>query len=279
MPLPTLQKSIDDTVGLPAEIDWSICVRDGAGMELASRNRDSSMNTASVGKLLLLIEIARQYDTGDLTGAELLGRDRELLVADSGLWQYLQVDALSIHDLCVLVAGVSDNLATNALLKHVGFQRLHSLSTALGLSTIALHDYVRDHRTSGGVMTFSTGSAAELSCLMTRMVKKELLSQTVSERLATWLATCMDLSMVASAFGFDPLAHAETDRCFLIRNKTGTDAGVRADVGAIGREGVWLSYAVVANWKADDANLRDTVLSQMNAIGRMLRDVLHPEVR
>ena len=80
--------------------------------------------------------------------------------------------------------------------------------------------------------------------------------------------------MVASAFGFDPLAHAESDRDFVMRNKTGTDAGVRADVGAIGRNSIWLSYAVIANWESGEPSLRDTVLLTMNTIGKMLRDVL-----
>jgi beta-lactamase class A len=273
-----LQQSIDDAIGTATDIAWSICIRGDAGQELASCNPDASMRLASVGKLLLLAEVARQCDAGDLTGKELLGRDPELLVADSGLWQYLQVDKLSIHDLCVLVASVSDNVATNVLLKHIGFERLRDLSDALGLVGTALLDYVRDHRGPDDAPTFSIGSAAELSRLMSRLVRKELVSRTVSEQLTAWLATGVDLSMVASAFGFDPLAHAESDRGFSIRNKTGTDTGIRADVGAVGWKDTWVSYAVIANWEVADPDLRDSVLSSMNTIGRTLRAVLQEDV-
>jgi beta-lactamase class A len=274
MPHRRLQKSIDNALSATNNIKWSVCVRNGAGDELASFNSSSSLHTASIGKLLLLTEVARRCEVGELTGTELLGRDRELLVTDSGIWQHLQVEKLSIHDLCVFVASVSDNLATNVLLKRVGLQKIRDLSAALDLGNTALLDYVRNIRGPGDVETLSIGSASELSRLMIQMVRKELISQTVSEQLDAWLATGVDLSMVASAFGFDPLAHAESDRGFVIRNKTGTDNGIRADVGAIGRNSVWLSYAVIANWEADELALRDTVLLQMNAIGGALRDVL-----
>ena len=278
MPHHMLQQSIDDAISTTTNIAWSICIRNDACRELASCNPDTSMRIASIGKLLLLAEVARQCDSGDLTGMELLGRDPELLVADSGIWQYLQVDKLSIHDLCVLVASVSDNVATNVLLKHVGFNRLRDLSDALGLTGTALLDYVRDHRGPGDTPSFSIGSAAELSRLMSRLVRKELISQTVSEQLTAWLAMGVDLSMVASAFGFDPLAHTESDRGFSIRNKTGTDTRIRADVGAIGWKNTWFSYAVIANWEVADPGLRDTVLSRMNTIGKMLRDVLQEDL-
>ena len=94
------------------------------------------MNTASIGKLLLLIEVARQRDADELSGAALvLGRDHALLVADSGLWQHLHVDKLSIDDLCVLIASVSDNLATNVVLKKVGLPAVRAVAESLGLAT------------------------------------------------------------------------------------------------------------------------------------------------
>ncbi|HXO79394.1 MAG TPA: serine hydrolase [Mycobacterium sp.] len=232
------------------------------------------MKTASIGKLLLLVEVARQCAVGELTGTTLLRQDPELRVADSGIWQQLQVEELAVHDLCVLIASVSDNLATNALLKHVGLQRVHDLAESLGLEHTALLDYVRDHRGPDDPETLSTGSASELSLLMSQLARNELVSPTVSEQVNAWLVTNVDLSMVASVFGLDPLAHAPSDRNFVIRNKTGADPGIRADVGMIGRNAVWLNYAVIANWNASDADLRDRALSGMRNIGTILRTTI-----
>jgi beta-lactamase class A len=275
--LQVLQQSIDDVVGTRADVEWAISIRDAAGHELARCNADRAIKTASIGKLLLLIEVARQRDAGELSGAALLNRDPELLVADSGLWQHLQVDKLSVDDLCVLIASVSDNVATNVVLKQVGLQSLRALAESLGLVHTALFDYVRDRRGPDNPPTLSTGSASELSRLMSQLSRNELVSPVVSEQVNTWLATGVDLSMVASAFGFDPLAHVLIDRNLLIRNKTGSDPGVRADVGTIGRDTGRYSYAVIANWDAPNAELRDVVLSGMNGIGAVLRTAIESE--
>jgi beta-lactamase class A len=222
----------------------------------------------------LLVEVARQCAEGDLTDTTLLGWNPELRVADSGIWQHLHVEELAVHDLCVLVASVSDNLATNTLLKHVGLQRLHELAESLGLVHTALLDYVRDHRGPADPETLSTGSASELSLVMSQLSRNELVSPTVSEQVNAWLATNVDLSMVASVLGLDPLAHAPSDRNIVIRNKTGADPGVRADVGMVGRDAVWFNYAVIANWNAADPDLRDSALSGMRAIGTTLRTTI-----
>ncbi len=232
------------------------------------------MEIASVGKLLLLIEVARQCEAGDLAYTEVLFRDPALVVADSGIWQHLRIDRLPVHDLCVLIASVSDNVATNVLLKRIGFEKINDLRAALGLTNTALLDYVRDQRGPDDVPTFSTGSAAELSSLMSSIARNTLISQPVCEQLRTWLATGVDLSMVAAAFNFDPLAHAAPDRGYSVGNKTGTDAGIRADAGTVCRDTNALSYAIIANWDAREQDLRDTVLVTMNAIGRRLRDLV-----
>ena len=141
-----LQQAIDDVVATSADVEWAISIRGASGRELAYRNADRAMRTASVGKLLLLIEVARQRDAGELSGAALLRRGPELMVADSGLWQHLRVEEMSVDDLCVLVASVSDNVATNVVLDKVGLPALRALAESLGLVHTALLDYVRDHR-------------------------------------------------------------------------------------------------------------------------------------
>ncbi len=269
-----LQRAVDDIAGASADIDWSICIRDAAGRELARHNADRALKTASIGKLLLLVEVVRQCADGDLAGDTMLGREPELLVADSGLWQHLDVEQLSIHDLCVLVAGVSDNLAANVLLKRVGLDKVSSLSDSLGLVHTRLLDYVRNSRGPDEPATLSTGSAAELSRVMGLLAREELISPTISRQVNAWLATGVDLSMVASAFGLDPLAHLTPDRDVLIRNKTGTDVGVRADTGTIQRNDAGFAYAVIANWDAPAPALRDAVLGGMRAIGTTLRFAL-----
>ena len=176
----------------------------------------------------------------------------------------------------VQVAILSERIAH--LTEHLKVHK-HDHHTRRGLMKLIgrrrrLLDYVRDHRGPDDPETLSTGSASELSLVMSQLSRNELVSPTVSEQVNAWLASNVDLSMVASVFGLDPLAHAPSDRNFNIRNKTGADPGVRADVGVIGRNAVWFNYAVIANWNASDPDLRDGALSGMRAIGTILRTTI-----
>ena len=96
------------------------------------------------------------------------------------------------------------------------------------------------------------------------------MSRSVSSQVLAWLATGVDLSMVGSAFGLDPLAHAVPDRGISLYNKTGTDVGVRADVGLVGTSSTALAYAAIANWPEGE-DRRDEVHAAMRHLGSGLR--------
>src|SRR5688500_816875 len=231
-------------VALPAGIEWGVCVRDAAsGDVLAEHEPHAVLPAASVGKVLLLIEVARSLDLG-----EPLTRTEADAVADSGLWRHLAVDTLPAGDLATLVGAVSDNLAANVLLRRVGLDAVQATTRALGLRDSALHDRVRDERTAEDPPVLSTATAAELSQLFAALAADDA----VGERVLGWLAHGADLSMVAAGLGLDPLAHAGADRGVRLRHKTGTDDGVRADAGLLEGPRARLAYAVLARF--DDAH-------------------------
>ncbi|WP_433291448.1 serine hydrolase [Actinoplanes sp. CA-030573] len=244
---------IPEIVAATPQVRWSIALSDGT-----RHDEDRQLRTASVGKLLLLAETARRITAGELDPAELLPRDPRVAVADSGLWQHLSTPELPVADVAVLIAAASDNWATNVLLERVGLPAVTALTRSLGLRKTALHDRVRNDRGPGHAPTLSTGTAAELLALMIRLRDRELLGSPADDLVDRWLATGTDLSMVAAAFHDDPLAHVTG-----VRNKTGTDDGVRADTGY--RDG--LAYAVLANWDPAAADATAAVMTAMRAIG------------
>ena len=140
--MPDLDFELPDAGG----VTWSVCVRDGEGMPLGVVGADVPLRTASVGKVLLLIETARAIASGELSPEEPLTRTVDLWVGDSGLWHTLSVETLPLVDVAALVGAVSDNLATNVLLRRVGLAEVAARATALGLRATALHDRVRDVR-------------------------------------------------------------------------------------------------------------------------------------
>jgi beta-lactamase class A len=255
-------------------VAWGVCVVDVPTGEVLLDNRAAAtFSTASVGKLLLLLEVARQFETGEIRPDEMVERTDADAVADSGMWQHLRTPALPVTDLAVLVASVSDNLATNVLLRRLGIEAVMATTARLGLSATALHDRVRDARGGSDPPMLSTGSAAELAGLLRAMSVGDAVSASVSSQVLGWLATGVDLSMVGAAFGLDPLAHGEADRGLTLQNKTGTDVGVRADVGLVGTSSTALAYAALANWPTEDDH-RDDVLAAMRRLGAQLRDRL-----
>jgi beta-lactamase class A len=255
----------------------SVCVVDAdTGAVLAERDPDLTMRTASVAKVFALVELAARLEAGDLRADVMLDRRSVAPVRDSGLWQHLRVDELALEDVAVLVASVSDNLATNALLDLLGLAQVQARAAQLAPGGSTLHDVVRDERLGEDPPTLSSGSAGDWAGLFAALHRGEVVSPGVSSRVLRWCARNTDLSMVASSLDLDPLSHEQPDQGLRLSNKTGTDVGMRADVGLVRGPRHAVAYAVICNWEASDTAARSQVLAQMRAIGERIRASLEP---
>jgi beta-lactamase class A len=246
-------------------------VLDETGQVVHAEDAGRVQSTASIGKLFLLYAVADAVATGTLAMSDRVGRPTEA-VQDSGLWQHLDVDELSLSDAAVLVASVSDNLAANALLDVVGPDAVAQAAQALGCQQSRLADRIREVRTAEHPPAPSIGRADELA----EAARRIELAGTTSKAAATvrsWLLTGVDLSMVGSAFGLDPLAHVTPDRGVLLWNKTGTDTTIRADVGVLRGPDHWFAYAALAEWNSTD-DARDAALERMRDLGHHLRTLV-----
>ena len=231
--------------------------------------------TASIGKILLLIEVSARLTSREFSGFGILDKTPKDAVADSGIWQHLQAPSLPIADLATLVGATSDNLATNVLLRQVGLAAVRDRTESLGLSRTALLDLVRDSRGPDDAPQLSVGSTAELSWLFGALARNEVVDALTSQRVMGWLSLNADLSLVASAFGLDPLAHRGADHGTLLVNKTGTDAGVRSEAGALRGTKRALSYAVTVQFNDDGLASRLRVLDALRAVGLDLLEYVH----
>lgn len=254
-----------------SDLEWSVCIRDDAGMPLSSQGAGVPLRAASVGKVLLLLCVAGRLLDGTLGWGEPLRRESVDDVADSGIWWQLSVDELPVVDVARLVATVSDNLATNVLLRKVGLDAVAGTAAYLGMTRTALHDKVRDVREVGDPATLSTGSADELSGLMLRVASGTAMGPEADLLVRQWLSSNVDLSMVGSVFverlGLDPLAHADGPVRFF--NKTGTDAEVRADVGAASAGGRTVGWAAIANWSPGSESAAEA-MAGMRRVGEQV---------
>lgn len=263
------------TITLPqlAEpIAWSIRITDLDGEVLAEHEPDRVCKTASVGKVFLLIELARQIAAGQVAADALIDLSKTLYVADSGLAYRFTNQTIAVADAALLVGTMSDNLATNALIDVCGLERVRAVAGELGYSQTAQLDYIRDDRGPEHPWTPSYGTAAELADVMRRLANGEVFSPEISRQVLDWLASGADTSMVADALLLDPLAHVEPEyQSMVLRHKTGTISEARIDVGVVRGPRRSVAYAVAANWAEELPDQRAAALDAMHEIGEQIR--------
>ena len=257
---------------LSEPIAWSIRITTLDGEVLAEHEPDRVSKTASVGKVFLLIELARQIREGKVAADALIDLSTTLRVADSGLAYRFTNQSMAVADAALLVGTMSDNLATNALIDVCGLERVHAIAGELGYTQTAQLDYIRDDRGPEHPWTPSYGTAAELSDLMRRLANGEVLSPEISQQVLDWLASDTDTSMVADALLLDPLAHVEPEyQSMVLRHKTGTIEQARIDVGVLQGPQRSVAYAVAANWPEEVPDQRAVALDTMREIGEQIR--------
>lgn len=254
------------------DVTWSIAVTDlQTGQPLLTHDADRQLPTASMGKVLLLLEVLRQAEAGRLDLAAPLPILPEHEVADSGLLHLFLDRTITVHDACLLVAAVSDNLATNALADLCGLDTVRAVGRDLGLTDTAFLDTIRDERGPQHPWAPSCGTGRELAHLFALLHAGTAFSAAVSARVLELLAAGVDASMVAGGLHLDPLAHCEPDGGIVLRHKTGHDAGVRADAGLVIGPAEAVSYAVLAQWSpeadAGPSPVRAAVEDHMRRIG------------
>ena len=244
-----------------------------SGETLFEHRPDLVLDTASVGKVFLLHRLLAEVDAGTRTLEERVTRRPSEWMDNSGLWYLLQADTLSLYDVAALIGAVSDNAATNTLCRVIGLPVVQEHTRALGYTDSGLDDVVRWPLPPGAPRTLSHATAAELVRFVRTTATAADLSPASADTLQRWLGAGMDLSMVASAFGLDPLAHYLFDRGVWLWNKTGTISTVRADTGLVMSPDRRIAYAVLANWPRD-LDARDRVLAVMRSAGDVLRNRL-----
>lgn len=252
---------------------WSVRILDAdTGEVLSEHEPHTQCETASIGKIFLLLEVARRLESGALAADDRIDIPDEHRVEDSGLLYRMRDQRVTVHDAALLVGAVSDNLATNALIHLCGLDAVRAVAPALGYRDTALHDYIRNERTPDLPWTPSYGTAAELSDVMRRLGAGEAFSPAVSARVLDWLAADTDTSMTADSFLLDPLAHVEAEyQGMVLRHKTGSVGFARVDVGLLRGPAAAVAYAVAANWKGSPVDLRAPVLDDMRAVGESIR--------
>jgi beta-lactamase class A len=152
---------------------------------------------------------------------------------------------MTVADLAVLTAAVSDNVATNLLLDRVGLDAVGAALKGAGIDDVVVHDVVRDRRDASLPPAFATGTARGLCRMMATVARGGWLSKPARDLLLGWMGLNLHRDWVPDVLG--PMPSGDV----VVVNKTGIDGGVLADTGLIRGDRV-LAYAVVVRWSSDD---------------------------
>lgn len=100
-----------------------------------SHNGDRKFRAASTVKIPLMVEIYRQVDRGETLLDELHTLDREEKAIGSGVMLHLHDGVqLTVNDIIYLMISISDNTATNLLIRRASMAQVNATMRELGMT-------------------------------------------------------------------------------------------------------------------------------------------------
>jgi beta-lactamase class A len=135
--------------------------------------------TASAIKLAVLAALMQQVEDGRYALEAPLMLRRADQVGGSGLLQYLTPGlVMSLRDWAFLMMNISDNLATNVLIDHVGLETIQNWLAENEFPDVHIHRKIDFGVLAQDITQLGTATPAGLNRLMTAVFRRELISPT-----------------------------------------------------------------------------------------------------
>lgn len=191
--------------------------------EVWEQNADRPLMAASVIKLAVLTEAFAQMEAGNADRSDRYAVKQEDKLPSCGALNYMHTGLeVTLEDLYTLMIILSDNTATNILIKKFGMEQINRRMRALGLNTVTVNRLLFDPAAAAqGKENYI--SAREIGVLLEKMYRGELVSpQASSEMLEILKNQRLNGKMPFYFKGKVKIAH-----------KTGEDDGITHDVGIV----------------------------------------------
>lgn len=158
-----------------------------SGREWSVRGGES-FEAASVIKLPVLAEVFRQLETGEAREDEIFTVREEDKLPSCGALAYLHTGlTVTLMDLAVLMIILSDNTATNLLIRRLGMERINGTARGMGMTVTRLRRLLFDGEAAArGVK--NTISPAEIGRLLAALYRGEVVSAAASARMVRILS-------------------------------------------------------------------------------------------
>ncbi|MFA4931294.1 MAG: serine hydrolase [Caldisericia bacterium] len=151
-----------------------------------SQNSSLPFGAASIIKIPLLVCVAQLVELGELAW------DRPIRLTvpaphGTGLLEHLDsTRPWSVQDLCIMMMGVSDNMACNQLIEEIGMERLNDVLHRLGYAVTSIRRRMMDRETLARGIDNSV-TAAEIADMLAQLYTHRLVSNAASERILGYL--------------------------------------------------------------------------------------------
>jgi len=151
-----------------------------------SQNSNLPFGAASIIKLPLLVCVAQLVELGELAW------DRPIRLTapaphGTGLLEHLDRSRpWSVQDLCIMMMGVSDNMACNQLIEEIGLERLDDVLHDLGYEATSIRRRMMDHETLGRGIDNNV-TTTEVADMLAQLYMHRLVSNAASERMLGYL--------------------------------------------------------------------------------------------
>jgi beta-lactamase class A len=219
-PLGTLQTELS-TMSMHAPGNVGIMIEDLATGLTTSVNAGAQMPAASTIKIPVMVEVFKRLAHGDFDlnrKVTLLASDRDWGSGD--LCDAARGSRYTVSKLLTLMITVSDNTATNMLIRLVGRHAINDEMSGLGLTQTSLHDYIRSE---GPIRYALRSSANDMVKLMTAMARFQLIDEWSSREMIAIMTGQHHNGLIP-----EPLPRGTT-----IAHKTGELHDTLNDVGVV----------------------------------------------
>lgn len=192
--------------------------------------------TASVIKLPVLLTLMQQVEDGLYSLDDPLMLRRGDQIGGSGLLQYLSPGlTMSLRDWAFLMMSISDNLATNVLIDHVGLQNVQMWLSENGYPDVALRRKIDFNILNKDQNELGTATPAGLTRMMTAVFQQKHLTPAACTEMLRMMNK-VGYDRVGRYLPFEPFGSDVPDEEKLqLAGKTGSLKGMRAQTAVVYR--------------------------------------------
>lgn len=213
---------------------YGIAAKDLTTGESVELRAQEVFSTASVIKVIVMVELFRRAEDGALPLDERMELSDEYRVGGSGLLQELESGLRpTLRDLCTAMIVVSDNVATNMLATRLGIGAINEGAQALGLVHTRLNRLIGFKSVQPGQSEeLGLSTPAEMLRLFAGLAKGQVVSPEASQEMVGILARQQYRELIPRLLPdeYDAVTGKSDPQ---IAHKTGAINGVRNDVGLL----------------------------------------------